>query len=148
MTRFAGLLLVVCSLAHGQKRAADAAFQKFWAADSPAKAAQLAEEIAKSGISFDDAYRRLRLGRNYTTQKSGVIVLSNHTSDGFEHNFAVNVPEGYDPARRYQLRFQLHGGVGGRSDNKPRGNGAIGALAGAEQFYVLPYSWDEAPWWG
>ena len=40
--------------------------------------------------------------------------LSNHTTDGVEHNYAVTVPAGYDPAKRYQVRFQLHGGVGGR----------------------------------
>src|SRR6267142_6958548 len=81
-------------------------------------------------------------------QKFCVTKLSNKTSDGFVHNFAVNVPPNYDPARRYQVRFQLHGGVGGRTTNEPRGTGEIGALAGAEQFYVLPYSWIEAPWWG
>jgi hypothetical protein len=126
---------------------ADAAFQKFWAADSPVQAGQLAAEIAKSGISFDDALRRLQAGRTYPAQKTGVIQLSNRTSDGIEHFYSVNLPEGYDPARRYQVRFQLHGGVGGREDNKPRGTGEIGALAGAEQIYVLPYSWNEAPWW-
>jgi len=41
----------------------------------------------------------------------------------------------------------LHGGVTGRSDNKERGTGEIGPLAGAEQFYVLPFAWDEQPWW-
>ena len=45
------------------------------------------------------------------------------------------------------MRFQLHGGIGGRNDNQPRGNGEIGALAGAEQIYVLPYAWDDSPWW-
>ena len=39
----------------------------------------------------------------------------------------------------------------GRVDNKPRGNGQIGALsgesAGAEQFYVIPYAWNDEPWW-
>src|SRR6185295_1947989 len=73
----------------------------------------------------------------------------NRTKDGVEHNFAVTVPPNDDPAKRYQVRFQLHGGVSGRNNNLPRGNGQIGALAGApDQFYVLPYSWDRAPWWG
>ena len=33
-----------------------------------------------------------------------------------------------------------------RETNQPRGDGAI-ALAGAEQIYVIPYSWRDAPWW-
>jgi hypothetical protein len=75
------------------------------------------------------------------------VRLTNKTRDGVEHYFSVNVPENYDPAKKYQVRFQLHGGVDGRPDNQPRGNGAIGQLAGAEQFYVLPYAWHDAPWW-
>ena len=125
----------------------DAAFQKFWAADSPAQAAKLASEIEKTGVSFDEALHRLKAGRSYAAQKTGVVQFSNKTSDGIEHFYSVNVPASYDPARRYQVRFQLHGGVGGRTDNKPRGNGEIGALAGAEQIYVLPYSWNDEPWW-
>ena len=35
----------------------------------------------------------------------------------------------------------------GRSTNQPRNSGDIGALAGAEQFYVIPYGWTDAPWW-
>jgi hypothetical protein len=126
----------------------DAAFQNFWAADSPAAAAQVAGEIAKSGIGFDEAWRRLKQGRIYTAQPTGVIMLRNRTEDGVDHFFAVNIPPGYDPARRYQVRFQLHGGINGRTDNQPRGNGDIGALAGAEQIYVLPFAWNAAPWWG
>src|SRR6266436_1042961 len=126
----------------------DAAFQKFWAARSPVEAERVADDVVKTGVTFDEALRRLKAGRTYTDQKTGVIKLSNKTSDGFVHNFAVNVPPNYDPWRRYQVRFQLHGGVGGRTTNEPRGTGEIGALAGAEQFYVLPYSWIEAPWWG
>jgi hypothetical protein len=125
----------------------DAAFQKFWAADSPAQAAKVSDEIVKTSVSYDEALRRLKAGRVYAAQKTGVVQLSNRTSDGVEHFYSVNVPASYDPARRYQVRFQLHGGVGGREDNKPRGNGEIGALAGAEQFYVLPYAWSDEPWW-
>ena len=124
------------------------AFQKFWEAASPGEAARSIDAILKSGITFDDALRVLQAGRTYTAQPSGVLMLKNHTEDDLEHFYAVNVPPNYDPSKRYQLRFQLHGGIGGRQDNQPRGNGEIGALAGAEQIYVLPYAWDDAPWWG
>ena len=58
----------------------------------------------------------------------------------------VDVPKTYDPARKYQVRVQLHGGVT-RPDPAARGDGSIGSLAGAEQIYVLPQSWNEAQWW-
>jgi hypothetical protein len=76
-----------------------------------------------------------------------VAMLMNRTSDGTEHYYAVNVPAAYDPARPYQVRFQLHGGVGATSDSRPRNSGEIGALAGVEQFYVVPFAWEAAPWW-
>ncbi len=126
---------------------AKAAFEKFFAADSADAAAHNVADIEKAGVSFDGAWRRLKAGRSYAPQQSGVVILKNRTEDGVDHSYAVNVPAGYDPARRYQVRFQLHGGVGGRPDNSARGTGEIGALAGAEQIYVLPYAGGETPWW-
>jgi len=52
-------------------RIARAAFERFWAAESPAAAARLVDDIVKTGVTFDDAYRTLKQGRTYT---SGVIV--------------------------------------------------------------------------
>jgi hypothetical protein len=127
--------------------AIDVAFQKFWDAKSPTDAAKQVDAVIRTGITYEDALRRLKQGRTFTAQKSGVVMTTNRTDDKVEHYYAVNVPANYDPARRYQVRFQLHGGVMGRSTNQPRNSGDIGNLAGAEQFYVLPYGWTEAPWW-
>jgi hypothetical protein len=125
----------------------DAAFQAFWSASAPAEATQLVDPILRAGVNVDEAYRRLQRGRAYIARDTGVVRMENRTSDGVEHFYAVNVPETYDPARRYQVRIQLHGGVGGRTTNVPVGNGTVGALDGAEQIYVVPYAWAEAPWW-
>jgi hypothetical protein len=149
--RFAFLLALTVMLAaipllYAQNRS-EAAFQKFWSARSPAEAERTIEDIVKSGIGFDDALRRLKAGRPYAAEKTGVVMLRHKAKDGNEYFYAVNVPSNYDPGRRYQVRFQLHGGVGGRVNNQPRGTGEIGALAGAEQIYVIPYSWNDAPWW-
>jgi hypothetical protein len=131
-----------------QDSAMDAAFATFWSASSPEEAARLVEPIVHSGITFDEAYRRLRQGRSYVPRDTGVVRMENRTADGVEHFFAVNVPDRYDPAHRYQVRIQLHGGVGGRATNAPVGNGTVGALTGAEQIYIVPYAWAAAPWWG
>ena len=109
-------------------------------------AAALVLQAAKPD-TFDEAYRRLQKGRTYTAQATGLVRMSNRAADGVEHHFALNVPDSYDPTKRYQVRIQLHGGVGGRRDNQPVGTGLIGALAGAEQMYVIPYSWYASPWW-
>ena len=158
MTRFASYLTAIAILtlvpsarsqSQLQSRVAgvDSAFRDFLAADSPAEAARRIATIVKTGVSFDDALQRLRRGRTYTTQKTGVVQLNNHTDDDVAHYFTINIPASYDPAKRYQVRIQLHGGVDDRSDNEPRGSGEIGALAGADQIYVLPYAWERAPWW-
>ena len=55
------------------------------------------------------------------------------------------VPASYDPAKRWQVRFQLHGGVM-RDDDSLRGDGTV-RLAGDDQIYVMPSGWRDAPWW-
>src|SRR2546421_4781911 len=126
----------------------DSAFQKFWAAKSPAEAERLADGIIKTGVTFDEALRRLKTGRSFSAQQTGIIMLRACGKNGQpdQHHYALNVPANYDPAKRYQVRFQLHGGVGGRSNGEPRGNGES-PLPGAEQIYVVPYSWADSPWW-
>ena len=123
------------------------ALDAFLAAESRGAAARLVDAVITRGVRFDEAYRGLQRGRSYAPAKTGVVRLSHRTSDGVEHHYVLNVPDTYDPARRYQVRFQLHGGVGGRATNAPVGTGTIGALAGAEQIYVIPYAWNAAPWW-
>jgi predicted esterase len=139
-------VLLALPAAHAQTTSKiDTAFERFWAAKSPSQAERMVDDIVKSGVTFDEAMLRLKAGRTYTSQKTGIVMLSNRTN-GVEHFYALNVPSNYAPARRYQVRFQLHGGVGGRETNQPRGNGES-PLPGAEQLYVVPYSWSDAPWW-
>ncbi len=124
----------------------DAAFDRFWDADSPEQAADRVDDVLNSGVTFEDAYERLSAGRAYPSEDSGVVMRTNRMN-GVDHYYAVTVPTAYDPAKRYQVRFQLHGGIGGRTTNQPRGNGDVGRLAGAEQFYVIPYAWNDSSWW-
>jgi poly(3-hydroxybutyrate) depolymerase len=141
-------LLLVFSLVHAQtvNNPVDSTFAKFWSASSPENAEGAIDDILKSGVTFEDALARLKAGRKYTAQKTGIILLNNRTKDGIQHFYHLNVPDSYDPSKRYQVRFQLHGGVGGRETNQPRGTGES-PLPGAEQIYVVPYSWDAEPWW-
>jgi len=145
---FAAVLAALAAAAATGAATADAPpLELFLAASSRDAAAQLVDSVVKSGPGFDAAYRALQRGRRYGAAQTGVVRLRNKTSDGVEHHYVLNVPETYDAARRYQVRFQLHGGVGGRPSNAPVGTGTIGALAGAEQIYVIPYAWNDAPWW-
>ena len=125
--------------------AIDQAFDQFWNASSPDAAAKTIDGIVKSGVSFDDAVARLKKGRTYRNDVPRGVVKLTHRIGKDDFPYMLDVPETYDPARKYQVRVQLHGGVG-RPDATPRGNG-IGQLAGVEQIYILPTAWADAEWW-
>src|SRR5262245_56542983 len=55
----------------------DKAFQRFWEASTPSKAAKVAEQIVATGVTFDEAERRVKAGRTYTQQRTGLIKLRN-----------------------------------------------------------------------
>jgi acetyl esterase/lipase len=124
----------------------DAAFKTFWDARNPQDAAKVVPTVLQSGVTFDEAFQRLKTGRTYVATAPKGVVKGSRSAHAKEFFYSLNVPESYDPTRRYQVRFQLHGGVM-RPSNQPRGDGTIGALAGAEQIYIIPYAWADAPWW-
>src|SRR5438876_9940074 len=68
-TRIALTLLLTAAFlalpaAHAQNTSkVGAAFDKFWAAQSPAEAEKTVDDIVKTGITFDEAFSRLKAGR-------------------------------------------------------------------------------------
>jgi hypothetical protein len=130
----------------------EAAFQRFWSAHNPDDANKAAAAVIGSGASVDEALARLKRGRTYSAQvKRGLVHLQRRSVLG-EFFYDLGVPDGYDPERKYQVRVQLHGGVMMRETSEPRagrgGRGGSGiTLPGAEQIYVMPVSWRDAPWW-
>src|SRR5262249_7383777 len=117
-------------------------------------ATKAAAAVVASGVAFDDALSRLKQGRSYSAQvKRGLVHLQRRSVLG-EFFYDVDVPDSYDPGRKYQVRVQLHGGVMMRETSEPRGRqggrGGRGgglSLPGVEQIYVMPTSWRDAPWW-
>jgi len=125
---------------------ADVAFARFFGARTPQDAAAVVDDVAGSGIAFDAAYERLKRGRVYARDVPRGIVPRSYRRDGVEFFYTLDVPETYDSARKYQVRVQLHGGVGRLDASAPRA-GSAGRLQGAEQIYVMPAAWRDAPWW-
>ena len=63
-------------------------------------------------------------------------------SNGVEHHFALNVPDTYDPAKKYQLRIQLHGGVGDASRQSAGGDRPDRrARRASSRSTSIPYAW-------
>ena len=131
---------------HAAAPAVGDAFAAFWAATNPDEAAGAAKRVLAAGAAFDDAYARLKAGRTYRADAPRGVVKATREAPGVDYPYSVDVPKSYDPAKRYQVRVQLHGGVG-RPTPQSRGDGSIGQLAGAEQIYVLPQAWAGAEWW-
>ena len=143
----AGMLLAVCLSA--QQPEVNAAFGRFWAATSTADAAATAADVVRSGVAFDEAYRRLREGRPYAQQKTGLLELTHEMPGQGPYGFAVNIPGTYDPSRKSPVAIHLHGGVGRESPNGPAAvNQAAGfAEAVPDHIVIVPYSWRDAQWW-
>ncbi|MDC1436007.1 esterase family protein [Gammaproteobacteria bacterium] len=126
-------------------------FNEFWNSTNTQDAEAGIDEIIESGISFDEAYQVLHTGKVYELAETGVVLRSYAAADGTEYFYHLNVPENYDPSRKYPVRFELHGGLGGRTSNEPGGresrdNGRT-RLEGAEQIYIMPYASINQPWW-
>ena len=68
-------------------------------------------------FDFDYLYTRLKQGRTYLDEKRGEYSLRWKSKSGPFFNNVVDVPADYDPAQKWQLRVQLHGGVGRPSPN-------------------------------
>jgi membrane-associated protease RseP (regulator of RpoE activity) len=125
----------------------DAAFSNFFRARDSREAAAAADQIVASGVGFDEAFRRLRQGRSYSRDVARGTVQGSFRSETGEYSYTLEIPESYDAARKYQVRVQLHGGVGRTEANAPPRSGSSNRLPGVEQIYVMPYAWRDAPWW-
>jgi hypothetical protein len=138
---------VALSAAQASAPAADAAFSSFFHARTAREAAAASDQILASGVGFDEAFRRLRQGRVYSRDVPRGVVQGSYRSEIGEYFYTLDVPQSYEPARKYQVRVQLHGGVGRIEANTPPRSGSNGRLPGVEQIYVTPYAWRDAPWW-
>jgi dienelactone hydrolase len=130
---------------------AEALFDKYFAAESPADAQVVADQIVAGGATFDAIYQRLKKGRTYLDEKRGEYSLRWKSKSGPFFNNVVDVPDDYDPAKKWMLRVQLHGGVGRPSPNLQQPGRQPGRannrIAGEKQIYLHPSGWAAAQWW-
>ena len=52
---------------------ADSLLNEFLAASSPSEAARIVDGVVRTGVSFDEAYRRLQRGRSYAARATGLV---------------------------------------------------------------------------
>lgn len=148
----AGVLLSLAAAVTGQVEAPvdlDAAFRDYWRADDRGAAERASRRIVEARADFGVVLERLKAGRSYAAQNAGVRELPTSLA-GARLDNTLQVPDGYDPSRRWPLRVQLHGGVG-RPAPRP-GEGAGRALTGNripsdEHLILQPRAWADAEWW-
>jgi predicted esterase len=122
----------------------DAAFKAFWDAPTTSAAEKTVRAIVESGVDFEGAWTRLKTGRTYAMEKTGLIRQQGNVG-GESFETLIEIPEEYTPAKTWPLRVQLHGGVGrppqpGRMPQSTR-------IPGEPQIYIEPQASDENAWW-
>lgn len=143
------LFTTISGQSHGATETIDAAFTSFWNADDARDAGRVAQWIVAAGADFDAVWARLKTGRSYKKEPTGVQEMPT-TVNGTRLDNVVEIPADYDPARKWPLRVQLHGGVGrpappaGEPAGRPLSNNRI---PGESQIYVHPRSWAGSEWW-
>lgn len=144
--------LSLASLVWGQTASPatlDAAFKSYWDAESPADADKAGRALVATGASFDLLLQRLKAGRAYRKQSGGDRELTT-TIRAVTLDNTLFVPADYDPAKKWPLRVQLHGGVGrrppapGDAPARPLTNNRI---ASKEQLILQPRAWAYMEWW-
>lgn len=127
----------------------DEAFTQFWQAEDTEQTAAAVQAILDTGATFDEVHQRLEAGRPYSDNvDTGRVDLTHRTSDRVRHHYRVLVPKSYDSARRYPVRFYLHGGV-----SRPAWRKGGAWWSGYDRFEdpdrisVFPSSWDSSMWW-
>jgi hypothetical protein len=89
----------------------------------------------------------LKKGRPYSADVPKGSVRGARRGLAGQFDYVLGVPKTYDPARAYQVRIQFHGGVMRDPPSIERLQSSLERIAGAEQIYIVPGGWNEAPWW-
>jgi predicted esterase len=99
----------------------------------------------QASSDFDVEWERLKRGRQYRPAKTGSITYRVASIDGGSFETLVEIPESYDPAHRWPVRVQLHGGVARPLEGrKPR---TYSLASSTPEITVYPRAWTEAQWW-
>jgi dienelactone hydrolase len=141
---FCALALTASSPAVRAAGDANAAFKAFWDAPNAVAAEKTVGGIIDSGADFDAVATRLKAGRPYAMEKTGLIRRPAPVG-GVSMESLIEIPAEYDPAKKWELRVQLHGGVGrepqaGRQPQSTR-------IPGESQIYIEPQASEDAAWW-
>ena len=163
----AAIPLVTIIAAHAQTSSAlDKAFADFWKADDARAAERVIDRILAAERNFGTLHARLQRGQPYGAEKVGDVAMRFPASSGVLFDNVVEIPADYTPARKWQVRVQLHGGVSrppsaivrgaslDEDDAIQRSDAATlgrrrreNRIRGENQIYIHPDGFTGAEWW-
>ena len=139
------LVTIAATVGLGFAAPDDDPFDRFFSADDPGDAARAAERLLEAHVDFETLWTRLKAGRRYTEGRRRTHQYRS-VVEGTTFEAEIEIPEEYDPGRRWPVRVQLHGGVN-RPLDAPRRQRANSLRAETPQIYVHPRAWSGAQWW-
>src|SRR6516164_5735184 len=77
---------------HARDARIDEALNGFWAASSPQQVARAIDQLIATGLTFEDAFARLKAGRTYSKDVPTGIVRASRTADGRGFFYSIEVP--------------------------------------------------------
>ena len=119
----------------------------FWRAADEAGRAEAARDVVAAEPPLEEVLAELRAGRPYAGDVPRGRSFLRHDVRGVSHPAVVLVPEDYDPATRYPVRLELHGGMGAPPWDPDEGAWDGGWTRARNQIVVFPAGWRDSMWW-
>jgi hypothetical protein len=120
----------------------------FWQAETPRDAEKTTARVLAANAGFEAVWAQLKAGRPYSRQPTGFQTLKYPRSGtSFDFSSVVDVPPNYDPARRWAVRIQLHGGISRLAPATGDESRMASRIPGEHEIAIHPRGWVEAMWW-
>jgi hypothetical protein len=148
---FAAVIVVWTVAPVGAGQAGDAlekSLAAFWQAETPRDAEKATARVLAAKAGFDTLWTQLEQGRSYSKQPTGIQTVK-YPRNGTAYDFSsvVDVPANYDPARKWPVRIQLHGGISRLAPAIDDESRMTSRIPGENEIAIHPRGWVEAMWW-
>jgi transposase-like protein len=111
---------------------------------------KISRELIRQNVDFDWLSDQIKKGKSYRTdQQTGFMEHNFINKIGVEHPNLIFVPYKYDPARKYQVRIFMHGGVSSLEMRKwvQLINRTDTVWNSVNTINLYPASWALSKWW-
>jgi len=111
---------------------------------------RIEKKILNQNLDFNFVYKHLKQGKQYGSNcKTGFIEYTFKTSDGVEHPNLIFIPYNYNPQKKYQVKFVLHGAISSPDKNQilKSVNRTDTSWNAVNKICLYPSAWDQSMWW-